>query len=68
MSVKSYKLFKSYRPAEMNLPDVPFFLAVRHGERKQNNNVWYMKVPSERNEIAKFSVKAAEKVGIQVPG
>jgi len=66
--VKFYKLFKSHRPAEMNLPDAPFFLAVRHGERKQNNNVWYMKAPLGKNEVGKFFSKAAEKAGIQVPG
>ena len=66
--VKFYKLFKSHSPAEMNLPDAPFFLAVRHGERKQNNNVWYMKAPLGKNGVGKFFSKAAEKAGIQVPG
>ena len=29
--VRFYKLFKSHRPDEMNEPDSPIFLAVKHG-------------------------------------
>ena len=38
--VHFYKLFRSHRPEEMNKPDAPFFLAVRHGDRRVNPQVW----------------------------
>ena len=41
---KFYKTFKSHRPVEMNKPESPFYLAVRHN-RSSQDNVWYMKSP-----------------------
>ena len=46
--VHFYKLFRSHRPEEMNKPDAPFFLAVRHGDRRVNPRVWYMKAPWQK--------------------
>lgn len=66
--VEYYKIFKSHRPVEMNTADAPFFLAVRHGNRHQNNNIWYMKSPLGKNEIGKFVRKAAENAGLQRAG
>ena len=49
--VHFYKLCRSHRLEEMNKPDVPFFLAVRHGDRRVNPRVWYVKAPHGKNEI-----------------
>jgi len=38
------KKFRSHRPLEMNAPESPFYLAVRHN-RRSNEEVWYMKAP-----------------------
>lgn len=51
----------------MNAPDAPFFLAVRHGNR-QENNIWYMKAPLGKNKIGKFLSKAAESARLQRTG
>ena len=66
--VEYYKAFKSHRPVEMNIADATFFLAVRHGNRHQNNNIWYMKSPLGKNEIGKFLSKAAQNAGLQRDG
>ena len=42
--VSFYKKFSSHRPEEMNAPESPFYLAVRHN-RRSNEEVWYMKAP-----------------------
>ena len=63
-----YRLFKSHRPEEMNKPDAPFFLAVRHGHRRINPQVWYMKAPLGKNEIGKFLKTAADEASIQRQG
>ncbi len=66
--VKYYKLFESHRPAEMNTPDAPFFLAVRHGNRRENSHIWYKKWPLGKNAIGQFMSKAADKAGLQRSG
>ena len=66
--VKYYKLFESHRPAEMNTPDDPFFLAVRHGNRRENSHIWYKKSPLGKNGIGRFMIKAADKAGLQRSG
>ena len=66
--VKYYKEFKSHRPVEMNTEDAPFFLAVRHGNRRHNNNIWYTRSPLGKNEIGKFLSKAADNAGLQRAG
>ena len=45
----------------MNQPDAPFFLAVRHGDRRVNPQVSYMKAPLGKNEIGKLLKTAAMK-------
>ena len=65
--VKFYKTFKSHRPVEMNKPESPFYLAVRHN-RSSQDNVWYMKSPLGKNEIGKFLSIAAQKAGLQREG
>ena len=66
--VQFYKLFRSHRPDEMNEPDAPFFLAVRHGDRRVNPDVWYMKAPLGKNEIGKFLKTAADEASLQRQG
>jgi hypothetical protein len=66
--VEYYKAFKSHRPVEMNIADASFFLAVRHGNLHQNNNIWYMKYPLDKNEIGKFLSKAAQNSCLQRDG
>ena len=66
--VKYYKLFESHRPAEMNTPDSPFFLAVRHGNRRENSHIWYKKSLLGKNAIGQFMSKAADKAGLQRSG
>ena len=51
--VKYYKKVKSHRPAEMNEPAAPFYLAVRHN-RSYSDDVSYMKSPLGKNEIGSF--------------
>lgn len=62
--VRYYKAFKSHRPAEMNSSDSPFYLAINH-RRKPNDNTWYMKAPLGKNEIGNLLKKAAERAGLQ---
>ena len=47
--VRFYKIFKSHRPLEMNVPDVPFFLEINY-KRRADNDVWYMKSPLGKND------------------
>ena len=62
--VKYYKLFRSHRPIEMNQPEAPFYLAVKH-QRKATDAVWYKKSPLGKNEIGKLLTKAAQNAGLQ---
>ena len=39
--VKIYKEFARHRPLQINKPDSPFYLAVKH-QRKPDDDVWYM--------------------------
>ena len=66
--VRYYKEYMSHCPVEMNTEDAPFFLAVRHGNRHHNNNIWYMRSPLGKNEIGKFLSKAADSAGLQRAG
>ena len=61
--VSFYKKFRSHRPVEMNAPESPFYLAVRHN-RRSNEEVWYMKAPLGQNEIGKFLSTAAKNAGL----
>ena len=52
----------------MKQKDSPFFLAVRHGSRRENSEIWYMKAPLGKNQIGKFLSSAADNAGIQRTG
>ena len=58
---------KTHRPIEMNKPESPFYLAVRHN-RSSQDNFWYMKSPLGKNEIGKFLSTAAQKACLQKEG
>ncbi|XP_031556236.1 uncharacterized protein LOC116292998 [Actinia tenebrosa] len=66
--IQFYKLFRRHRPEEMNKPDAPFFLAVRHGDHRINPQMWYMKAPQGKNEIGKFLKTAADEANLQRKG
>lgn len=57
--VKFYKAFKNHRPDEMNVADAPFYLAVNH-KRKPQDEVWYMKLALGKNSIGSFLKPAAK--------
>ena len=65
--VSFYKKFRSHRPVEMNAPESPFYLAVRHN-RRSNEEVGYMKAPLGKNEIGKFLSTAAKNAGLHREG
>ena len=62
--VKIYKKFARRRPEEMNQPDSPFYLAVKH-QRKLDDEVCFMRGPLGKNEIGKFLSTAAKNGGLQ---
>ncbi len=62
------KLFEGHRPAEMNTPDAPFFLTIRHGNRRESSHIWYKKSPLGKNAIGQFMSKAADNAGLQRSG
>ena len=62
--VKIFKEFARRRPLEMNKPDSPFYLAVKH-QRKPDDDVWYVRSPHGKNEIGKFLSTAAKNAGLQ---
>jgi integrase len=66
--VMYYKLFQSHRPEEMKKPESPFFLAVRHGDRRVNPEIWYKKSPIGKNEIGKFLKTAADEASLHRDG
>ena len=51
--VRLYKTFRAHRPAAMNEEDSPFYLAINHN-RKPENEVWYKKCPLGKNKIGQF--------------
>ena len=59
-----YKAFRSHRPTEMNNPESPFYLAIKH-KRKPSDTVWYMNAPLGKNSIGKFLKMAAKRTGLQ---
>ena len=58
------QFYKTFRPVEMNKPESPFYLAVRHN-RSSQDNVWYMKSPLGKNELGKFLSTAAQKAAVE---
>ena len=53
--VKIYKKFAHHHQLEMNKPDSPFYLAVKH-QRKPDDDVWYMRSPlGKKMKLANFS-------------
>ncbi|KXJ14551.1 EGF-like repeat and discoidin I-like domain-containing protein 3 [Exaiptasia diaphana] len=61
--LRYYKLFAEHRPAEMNGPECPFFLAIK-SNRASNDPVWYKKSPLGKNQIGQFLSIAARNAGI----
>lgn len=59
-----YKAFRSHRPTEMNNPEAPFYLAIKH-KRKPSDTVWYVNAPLGKNSIGKFLKTAAKRTGLQ---
>ncbi|KAK3754207.1 hypothetical protein QZH41_003309 [Actinostola sp. cb2023] len=57
--VEFYKVFRSHRPQSMLAPDSPFYLAINH-RRKPEDEVWYLDRPLGKNEIGKFLKESAE--------
>jgi integrase len=53
-----------HRPVEMNKPDLPFYSAVKHNCRA-NDQIWYEKSPLGKNEIGNFLSTAAKKANLQ---
>ena len=47
---------------------VLFFLAVRHGSRRERSEIWYMKAPLGKHQIGKLLSTAADNAGIQRVG
>ena len=62
--VKIYKKFAHHRQLEMNKPDSPFYLAVKH-QRKPDDDVWCVRSPLGKNEIRKFLSTAAKNASLQ---
>ena len=58
-SVGFFEKFQSHRPVEMNVPESPFYLAVRHN-RRSNEEVWY--------KIGTFLSTGAKNAGLQQEG
>ena len=58
------QFYKRFRPVEMNKPESPFYLAVRHN-RSSQDNVWYMKSTLGKNELGKFLSTAAQKAAVE---
>ena len=52
----------------MNTPDAPFFLTIRHGNRRESSHIWYKKSPLGKNAIGQFMSKAADNAGLQRSG
>ena len=65
--VSFYKKFSSHRPVEMNVPESPFYLAVSHS-RRSNEEVWYTKAPHGKNQIGKFLSTVAKNVDLHREG
>ena len=63
--IKFCKLFRDHRREEMNQPCSPFFLAIRHGSRRESSEIWYMKAPLGKKSHRKFLSAAADNAGIQ---
>ncbi|KAK3749799.1 hypothetical protein QZH41_000862 [Actinostola sp. cb2023] len=58
--VEFYKVFRSHRPQSMLAPDSPFYLAINH-RRKPEDEVWYLDRPLGKNEIGKFLKESAHR-------
>ena len=52
-AVICYKMFLLHRPAQMNQPQSPFYLAVKN-KIKNGDRVWYMKRAQAVNKIGKL--------------
>lgn len=63
--VFAYKEFKKHRPAEMCIPEAPFYIAVNHN-RKENADVWYKCQPVGEGTLRGFMKSMAERA--ELPG
>ena len=59
--VEFYKVYRSHRPESMLATDAPFYLAINH-KRKPEDQIWYLNRPLGKNEIGKFLKESAEVV------
>ncbi|XP_078361481.1 uncharacterized protein KIAA1958-like [Oculina patagonica] len=62
--VKFYKAFANHRPEDMKKPEDPFYLAVKH-KRKSDDNIWYLRTPLGKNQLGKFMSDAVSAAGLQ---
>ncbi|KAL9988017.1 hypothetical protein ACROYT_G002414 [Oculina patagonica] len=62
--VKLYKAFANHRPEDMKKPEDPFYLAVKH-KRKSDDNIWYLRTPLGKNQLGKFLSDAVSAAGLQ---
>ena len=65
--VACFKEFVSRRPEETKSPESPFFLAVRHG-RKPDNQIWFLNSPRGKNKIGRFLSSATKNLPLSVGG
>ena len=62
--VEFYKKFRRHRPVEMNKPNSPLYLAVKHN-CNATDQIWCKKTPLGNNEIGNFLSTAAKKANLQ---
>ena len=62
--VKFYKAFANHRPEDMKKPEDPFYLAVKH-KRKSDDNIWYSRTPLGKNQLGRFMSGAVSAAGLQ---
>ena len=63
-SDKYYKIFKSYRPTEMNEPESSLYFAIKH-QQNPGDNIWTKKSPLGKNEVGKPLLKAAQNYSVR---
>ncbi|KAK3707289.1 hypothetical protein QZH41_004233 [Actinostola sp. cb2023] len=59
--VEYYKALQSHRPQDMMTRDAPFYLAISH-KRKPEDQVWYLNRPLGKNQIGKFLKESVEAI------
>ena len=61
--VRTYKEFAKRRPIAAMRDDSPFYLAINH-KRREEDNVWYSSAPLGKNTLGKLLKTACQKAGI----